>query len=98
MADALLALAGRIAPATPETGAVPHIVHLVGPRAISRYDFGRLVLAALGSDPDLVTPALSATAQPRRPRELRLLARATPVWLLEGLRAPEVVLRPRGGG
>ena len=98
VAGALLELARRLAPAVPEAGAVPRIVHLVGPHAISRYDFGRLVLAALGTDPDLATAARSEHLQPPRPRELRLLTRATPAWLLAGLRAPEAVLRPRGGG
>ena len=94
VADALLALARQLA--SNEAKTMPPIVHLVGPRAISRHDFGRLVLVALGKDPDLATPALSAGAQPPRPRELRLLARATPASLLAGLRAPDVALRPGG--
>ena len=96
VADSLLALARQLA--STEAGAVPRIVHLVGPRAISRHDFGRLVLAALGKDPDLATPARSASAQPPRPRELRLLARATPAWLVAELRAPADALGPGGNG
>jgi len=96
VADALLALAARLAAA--DAAEVPRTVHLVGPRAISRHEFGRLVLVALGRDPDLATAALSAGAQPPRPRELRLLTGVTPAWLVAGLRAPETALAVGGGG
>jgi dTDP-4-dehydrorhamnose reductase len=92
VAAAMLELARRIAPAVTGADAVPRVVHLVGPRALSRYEFGRLVLTALGRDPDLATPAVSAGAVPPRPRALVLTTRGTPAWLLAGLRPPEIGL------
>ncbi len=95
VADALLVLAQRIAPGRKERADVPRTLHLVGPRALSRHAFGQLVLTALGRDPALATPALSAASPSPRPRELVLSTGGTPEWLLAGLRAPEAALRPR---
>jgi dTDP-4-dehydrorhamnose reductase len=70
-------------------------VHLVGPTAITRYDFGRLVLEALGLPDSLARPALSASSGLVRPRALHLLRRTTPPSLVAGIRGPEEALAVR---
>jgi dTDP-4-dehydrorhamnose reductase len=49
--------------------------HLVGPEAMSRYDLGCVLADAHGLDRDAITPARSAEAPGRRPRDLRLTSR-----------------------
>jgi dTDP-4-dehydrorhamnose reductase len=49
------------------------IWNLAGPEALSRYSIGLLVAGHEGLDPSGLTPALSASAQDPRPRDLRLL-------------------------
>jgi dTDP-4-dehydrorhamnose reductase len=71
----------------------PPVVHLPGPRTISRHAFGTLVLAALGLPAEWAVPGHAADAAPPRPRELVLIARRTPAPYLEPLRAPEEALR-----
>jgi dTDP-4-dehydrorhamnose reductase len=78
VARALLRIVAAIAPRARRAGAAPPIVHLPGGEAISRYDFGRGVLAALGLPASLAVPGRSADAPAPRPRELVLLARRTP--------------------
>ncbi|MEP7028441.1 MAG: sugar nucleotide-binding protein [Candidatus Eisenbacteria bacterium] len=92
VADALLALAARIAPGAEGRERVPKTLHLVGPRALSRHAFGKVVLGALKQDPALATAALSASSAHLRPRELVLETRGTPGWLTGFLRAPEAAL------
>jgi dTDP-4-dehydrorhamnose reductase len=100
VARALLELARRAARGTWSwedlAGTGARALHIVGPRPITRYEFGRLVLRALGRDPALATKARSADSGAVRPRELVLVARATPAWLVAGLRAPEDALKPAG--
>jgi len=66
----------------------PRTLHLVGPRALSRYAFGCMVLDALGLDRALAVPGRSADSGLVRPRALHLLRRTTPRWLTDGLREP----------
>jgi dTDP-4-dehydrorhamnose reductase len=72
------------------------VVHLAGPRALSRLEFGQLVLDALGLPRSLATPGLSTAAAVRRPRELVLAARLTPRAFTKPLRAPETALSAVG--
>ncbi len=74
--------------------APPPIVHLPGPRSISRHDLGRLVLAALGLPAEWAIAGHAADANPPRPRDLVLLAKRTPGVYLVPLRDPADVLRP----
>jgi dTDP-4-dehydrorhamnose reductase len=72
--------------------AVPDVLHAVGPVALSRYDFGRLLLAALGRDPARAVAARSADSGVVRPRELVLTTHGTPSWFTAGLRGPAEAL------
>jgi len=81
------ALAGEVTLPVP-----PPIIHLPGPRTISRFEFGRLALAALDQPAEWAIPGRSADANPPRPRELVLVARRTPALYLAPLRPPEVAL------
>ncbi len=94
VARALLDLAFRLAAGPPGLPEV-RTVHLVGPTAITRYDFGRLVLEALGLPDSLARPALSASSGLVRPRALHLLRRTTPPSLVAGIRGPEEALAVR---
>jgi len=67
---------------------VPTVLHAVGPAAISRYQFGRLALNALGRDPAEAVAAQSRDAGTPRPRKLVLTTHGTPDWFTSGLRAP----------
>jgi dTDP-4-dehydrorhamnose reductase len=71
------------------------VLHAVGPVAISRYEFGKRVLAALGRDPQEAVAARSQDSGLPRPRELVLTTRGTPGWFTAGLRAPEDALGAR---
>ena len=70
----------------------PPVLHAVGPVAISRHEFGKLVLAALGRDPSQAVPARSQDAGTPRPRELVLTTTGTPAWFTAGLRSPTEAL------
>jgi len=72
---------------------VPPVLHAVGPAAISRYEFGRLALTALGRDPAEALAARSRDAGTPRPKELVLTTHGTPDWFTAGLRAPVEGLR-----
>lgn len=76
----------------------PPVVHLPGPRTISRHAFGTMVLAALGLPAAWAVPGRCADADPPRPRELELVARRTPAAYLAPLRAPEEALRSAATG
>jgi dTDP-4-dehydrorhamnose reductase len=69
------------------------VMHAVGPVAISRYEFGRRVLTALGRDPQEAVAAKSEESRLPRPRELVLTTHRTPSWFTAGLRPPEMALR-----
>jgi len=71
---------------------VPAVLHAVGPAAVSRYEFGRLALAALGRDPASAVAAKSGDSGLPRPRELVLTTHGTPPWFTAGLRAPAEAL------
>jgi dTDP-4-dehydrorhamnose reductase len=87
-AEALRLVARALADGTP---LVPPIVHLPGPRAISRYDFGVGALAALGLPAGLAVRGRVAEATSPRPRQLVFVARRTPAAFVAPLRAPELV-------
>jgi dTDP-4-dehydrorhamnose reductase len=88
VARALLALARRL-----ERGeTVPRVLHAVGPETISRYDFGRLVLEALGQDPARAREARLEGSGLVRPRALVLTTDASPDWFREVLRGPREAL------
>ena len=89
VATALVELAARRARG--EAG--PGMLHAVGPAPITRYEFGRLVLAALGRDPARAIAAKSDTSGTLRPRELVLTTHGTPAWFTAGLRPPGEALR-----
>ena len=104
VARALLAVARALVAGTP---AVPPVLHLAGPRALSRYDFGVGVLRALGLPETLAVPGRAADAPGPRPRELVFVARRTPAAFTAPLRSPEEAFRAaprptppggRGGG
>jgi dTDP-4-dehydrorhamnose reductase len=71
---------------------LPPVLHLPGPVPVSRYAFGRLVLAAHGLDPELARAAESNEATGVRPRDLTMLARTTPRSLTASIRSPEAAL------
>lgn len=87
VAQALLAIAGALA----ARRAVPPVLHLPGPVALSRYDFGTGVLAALGLPPTLAAAGRAADSPVLRPRELVFVARRTPAEFTAPLRAPAEV-------
>ncbi len=91
---AALALVTRALAGDSTLPAPPPVVHLAGPRTISRHALGELVLAALGLPAAWAVPGRASDAHPPRPRELVLVARRTPVAYLAPLRAPEDALRP----
>jgi dTDP-4-dehydrorhamnose reductase len=86
VAHALVELARRLAAGE----SAPPVLHAVGPAPISRYDFGRLVCAALGRDPAIVR---AAPSDDTRPRALVLTTDATPDWFIAGIRSPEEALK-----
>lgn len=61
----------EIASLAPEARA--GVWHLAGPEALSRYALGTLIAVQQGLDPSGITPARSADAPGRRPRDARLL-------------------------
>lgn len=87
-ARALLLVARALADGAP---AVPPIVHLPGPRALSRYQFGVGALEALGLPASFAVRGLAADAKSPRPRQLVFVARHTPASFVAPLRAPETV-------
>jgi len=91
IADALVLLV-RALTGDPTLPAPPPIVHLPGPRALSRHAFGLLVLEALGLPAAWAVAGRAADAVPPRPRELVLVARRTPLSYLTPLRPPEAAL------
>ncbi len=84
VAQALLLIATALA----EGRDVPPILHLPGPEAMSRYDFGVGVLLALGLPASLAVPGRAADAPLPRPRRLVFVARRTPPAFTAPLRAP----------
>jgi dTDP-4-dehydrorhamnose reductase len=87
-ARALLLVARALADGTP---LVPPVVHLPGPQAISRYDFGVGALNALGLPASLAVPGRAAEAKSPRPRRLVFVARRTPASFIAPLRGPAAV-------
>jgi dTDP-4-dehydrorhamnose reductase len=85
VAAALVALALR-------SDATPPVLHAVGPVALSRHEFGRRVLMALGRDPQEAVAARSQDSGLPRPRELVLTTLGSPTWFTAGLRAPAEAL------
>jgi dTDP-4-dehydrorhamnose reductase len=71
--------------------AVPPVVHLPGPVALSRHAFGVGVLEALGLPVALAVAGRSADGGTPRPRVLDLVAVRTPAAFLAPLRSPAEV-------
>ena len=78
----------RIAAALAAGRALPPVLHLPGPVALSRHAFGTGVLEALGLPAEWAAPGRAADSPVPRPRRLVFVARATPREFVEGLRSP----------
>jgi dTDP-4-dehydrorhamnose reductase len=68
------------------------IIHIVGTECLSRYEFGRLIAAFYGYDPDQLDSALSADQETRRPRNCRLDIQRARDYLQTPLRSVREVL------
>lgn len=86
VAAALLALAERLAAPGGHRPPPPRVLHLPGPQALTRWQFGTAALQALGAPLASVRPGTAKESGLVRPRDLTLAAPATPPELLRPLR------------
>ncbi|MGZ4481767.1 MAG: SDR family oxidoreductase [Gaiellales bacterium] len=72
------------------------VLHLAGPRPVSRYQFARLVVAGSGGSPAALRPAASASLGLPRPRNCALDSSSAYAVIHTTIRPPEAVLLPLG--
>lgn len=73
---------------------LPPVAHLVGPEPMTRYEFGVALLGALGRETAGVRAGTIAESGLARPRDLTLVARATPAAWRAPIRSAREVLAP----
>ena len=77
---------------------IPGVAHLMGPEAMSRWEFGARLLDHLGLATTGVRPGTIRESGLVRPRDLTMRAPHTPARWRAPIRSPRLVLTPANGG